>query len=65
MEWTNPTTVVKQSASVMITILGILILILVVVAVSVVLVKVFNITKYDDYFKFSINYIFNSFICFN
>ena len=45
MEWTNPTTVVKQSASVMITILGILILILVVVAVSVVLVKVFNITN--------------------
>lgn len=45
MEWTNPTTVVKQSASVSITILVILILTLVVVGVSVVLVKVFNITN--------------------
>lgn len=45
MEWTNPTTVVKQSASVMINILGILILVLAMVGISVALVKIFNITN--------------------
>lgn len=45
MEWTNPTTVVKQSASVLITILVVFILILVVVGVSIALVQVFNITN--------------------
>ena len=43
MDWTNPTTVVKQSTSVMITILGIMILILALIGVSVVLVEIFNI----------------------
>lgn len=45
MEWTNPTTVVKQSASVMINILGVLILALVMVGISVALVKIFNVTN--------------------
>ena len=45
MEWTNPTTVVKQSASVLVTILVVFILILVVVGVSIALVQVFNITN--------------------
>ena len=45
MDWTNPTTVVKQSASVMINILGILILVLAMVGISVALVKIFNITN--------------------
>ena len=45
MEWTNPTTVVKQSASVLVTILLVFILILVVVGVAVALVQVFNITN--------------------
>ena len=45
MDWTNPTTVVKQSASVMITILGIMILILALIGVSVVLVEIFNINN--------------------
>ena len=45
MDWTNPTTVVKQSTSVMITILGIMILILALIGVSVVLVEIFNVTN--------------------
>ena len=45
MDWTNPTTVVKQSTSVMITILGIMILILALIGVSVVLVEIFNINN--------------------
>lgn len=45
MEWSNPTTVVKQSASVLITILVVFILILVVAGVSIALVQVFNITN--------------------
>ena len=45
MDWTNPTTVVKQSASVMITILGIMILILALIGVSIALVKIFSVTN--------------------
>ena len=45
MDWTNPTTVVKQSASVMITILGLLILTLAMIGISVALVEIFNITN--------------------
>ena len=45
MDWTNPTTVVKQSASVMITILGIMILILALIGVSIALVKILNVTN--------------------
>lgn len=45
MEWTNPTTVVKQSASVVINTLAILILTLVMVGISVALVKIFNVTN--------------------
>ena len=45
MEWTNPTTVVKQSASVMITILGIMILILAIIGISIALVKILNVTN--------------------
>ncbi len=47
MEWTNPTTVVKQSASVMITILSILLLILGVVGITILLTYVFNINNMD------------------
>ena len=47
MEWTNPTTVVKQSASVMITILSILLLILGVVGITILLTYVFNINNID------------------
>ena len=45
MDWTNPTTVVKQSASVMITILGIMILILTLIGISIALVKIFSVTN--------------------
>ena len=45
MEWTNPTTVVKQSASVMVTILGIMILILAIIGISIALVKILNVTN--------------------
>ena len=45
MDWTNPTTVEKQSASVMITILGLLILTLAMIGISVALVEIFNITN--------------------
>lgn len=44
MEWTNPTTVVKQSASVMITVLGVMILALAIVGISFLSVKIFSIT---------------------
>ncbi|MCI9303932.1 ABC transporter permease [Clostridium sp.] len=47
MEWTNPTTVVKQSASVMITILSIFLLILGVVGITILLTYVFNINNMD------------------
>lgn len=47
MEWTNPTTVVKQSASVMITILSIFLLILGVVGITILLTYVFNINNID------------------
>lgn len=45
MEWTNPTIVVKQSASVMITSLGIMILTLAIIGVSIALINIFNITN--------------------
>ena len=45
MEWTNPTTVVKQSASVMITSLGIVVLSIAIVGLSLCLIKVFSITN--------------------
>lgn len=45
MDWTNPTTVVKQSASVMITTLGILILTLAITGILIALVKIFNVTN--------------------
>lgn len=45
MEWTNPTTVVKRSTSVMITILGMIMLILAIAGIIFILVKVFNITN--------------------
>ncbi|MEN8076779.1 ABC transporter permease [Clostridioides difficile] len=45
MEWTNPTIVVKQSASVMITSLGIMILTLAIIGVSLALINIFNITN--------------------
>ncbi|MDU2290494.1 MAG: ABC transporter permease [Clostridium celatum] len=45
MDWTNPTTVVKQSASVMITSLGIMVLSIAIVGLSLCLIKVFSITN--------------------
>ena len=45
MEWINPTTVVKQSASVMINSLGVMVLTLAIVGVSLLLINIFNITN--------------------